>query len=357
MGSTSLITYRYRVKGSAAITRLRRMAIEVNQVWNYCGEITDAARRLNRRWASEFDLKHLTAGIGALVGLHSGVVGETCRVFARSRQKAKRRPRWRVSHGAKRSLGWVPFRNGVLTIRNDSAVMLGERYRLWLSRPVSGTPRSGSFSEDAQGRWFLNVTCEIENADPKSGAEVGIDLGLKDLVVTSDGVRVGAPQHARKLAGRLARAQRAGRKRLTRKIHRKVANQRKDFLHKLSTALVREHGLIVVGNVNAVFLAKTGMAKSVLDAGWRTFAAQLRYKAIMHGARYVEADERWSTQICSCCGAIGGPRGREGLRVRAWRCGHCGSDHDRDINAARNILRSGRSVALQDTEASTRAKH
>jgi putative transposase len=116
--------------------------------------------------------------------------------------------------------------------------------------------------------------------------------------------------------------------------------------------LVRDHQLIVVGNVNAAGLARTRMAKSALDAGWSMLRGMLRYKAIRHGATYVEADERGSTQICSACGARSGPRGLKDLGVRTWVCTSCGVQHDRDTNAAVRILRSGRNVALQATEIS-----
>src|SRR5579863_9795414 len=91
-------------------------------------------------------------------------------------------------------------------------------------------------------------------------------------------------------------------------------------------------------------------SKSVLDAGWSQLRSQLRYKAIRHGGEYIEVDERFSTQVCSACGARGGPQGREGLVVREWSCGGCGARHDRDINSAINLLVSGRNVGLRQTE-------
>ena len=161
----------------------------------------------------------------------------------------------------------------------------------------------------------------------------------------------GEPHHLRKSAARLAHAQRAGRKRLARKVHRKVAAQRRHFLHETSARIVRENSLICVGDVNSAALARTGMAKSVLDAGWSAFRSMLRYKTAMrHGARFVETNERHSTQACSECMALGGPRGLQHLRVRSWACDGCGTLHDRDTNAARNILRSGRNIALLGTE-------
>lgn len=121
----------------------------------------------------------------------------------------------------------------------------------------------------------------------------------------------------------------------------RIKNRRKDFLHKLSTRLVEENELIVIGNVSAFRLAKTRMAKSVLDAGWSMFRTLLSYKAIARKVVFAEINEAYTTRTCSQCGARGGPQGREGLGVREWVCSACGAVHDRDVNAALNILRLG----------------
>lgn len=276
-----------------------------------------------------------------------------CKQFAISRDKAKRRPRWRVSRGPKRSLGRVPFQCArPIKANSDAVTFLGKAYRLWLSRPIPQDIRSGSFSQDAVGRWYLNLVCEVAHDLPAGTGEVGIDLGLKDLMALSTGEKIGNPCHLRKSAAKLARAQRAGWKRLARKIHRKMVAQCRHFLHEASTRIVRANRLICVGDVNSVALARTKMAKSVLDAGWPASRSMLSYKTAMRrGARFVETNERYSTQTCSCCGSrAGSPRGPKGLRVRSWECSGCGVLHDRDVNAARNILVSGRSIARQQTE-------
>jgi putative transposase len=350
----SYLTFRYRIKNTSAEKRLAEMAVSCNQVWNYCGGIQNDSKRLNRRWPSGFDLIKLTNGATKELGLHSDTVQAVCKQFAISRDKAKRRPKWRVSFGKKRSLGWVPFQcDRPLKVDGDTVTMLGKSYRLWLSRPIPPDIRSGSFSQDASGRWFLNLVCRVENDRISLPGEIGIDLGLKDFAALSTGEIIANPRHLRKSAGSLAKAQRAGRKRRARAIHRKVAAQRRDFLHNLSTRIARENTLVVVGNVNSSALTKTKMAKSVLDAGWSSFRGMLQYKMAMRpGAVFVEANERMSTQTCSDCSTIGGPKGLEGLRVRTWECSGCGSLHDRDVNASLNILRTGRSIALQCAEIS-----
>ena len=123
----------------------------------------------------------------------------------------------------------------------------------------------------------------------------------------------------------------------------KIANARRHHLHGQSTTIARQNQLIVVGNVSAAKLTKTKMAKSILDASWTTFRGQLAYKARRHNAVYIEADERCTSQTCSCCGSIpdSSPKGMGALGIRHWTCSECGSLHDRDVNAALNILRVG----------------
>jgi IS605 OrfB family transposase len=178
--------------------------------------------------------------------------------------------------------------------------------------------------------------------DPSSGtSEVGIDLGLKELATLSTGEKIEAKQFYRDLEPALASAQRAGKKKRVKAIHAKIKNRRKDFLHKESTRLVRENGAIFVGNVNASALAKTKMAKSVLDAGWSAFRTMLAYKAMAQQVWFDVVNEAFSTQICSECDALSGPKGITDLGIREWVCWECGMHHDRDVNSAKLILRAG----------------
>lgn len=157
------------------------------------------------------------------------------------------------------------------------------------------------------------------------------------------GEKIEAQRLYRGAEAKLAVAQRANKKQRVKAIHAQIANRRKDFLHKLSTRLVKENGAIFVGNVNAAGLAKTNMAKSVLDAGWSSFRAMLQYKCDHAAVWFEEVNERYTTQTCSDCGALpdSRPKGIAGLGIREWTCSECGSVHDRDTNAARNILARG----------------
>jgi putative transposase len=341
-----VLTYQYRIKDATSGRHLEQQARAVNQVWNYCGEVQEAARRHNKRWPSGFDLIKLTFGSSKLLGLHSDTVQAVCKQFALSRDAHRKRPRWR----GRKSLGWMPFQAArAIRVEGDAVIFLGRRYRLWLSRPLEGQIRCGSFAQDARGRWYLNLQVEVPEDREHGTGEVGIDLGLKSLATLSTGEKIEAPRLYRRYERALGIAQRAGRKRRVRAIHAKIANCRKHLLHELSRRLVRENRRICVGNVNSHGLARTSLAKSVLDAGWSQLRSQLRYKAMRHGAEYIEVDEWLTTQVCSACGACGGPKGREDLGVREWICGGCDARHDRDINSAINILVSGRNVGLQGT--------
>ena len=335
---------RLRIKDKHA-KHLLEQSREVNQVWNYCQETSLIILARERRFCTGYDLDQLTAGATKEgMSLHSqtlqAVSAEYC---TRRRQFNKVKLRWRVSHGSRRSLGWIPVKASALSYRAGQVHYQGKALSLWDSYGLSDYElRSGSFSEDSRGRWYLNVTVDVKQPVKSVGSSsVGIDLGLKDLAALSNGQTVEANEFYRDLEPALALAQRAGHKDRTKAIHAKISNRRKDFLHKLSTRLVKEHGAIFIGNVNTAGLAKTSMAKSVLDAGWSMFRTQLQYKGDSAGSWVREVNEAFSTQECSCCHARTGPKGLAGLGVRQWTCSVCQSEHDRDINAAKNILARG----------------
>jgi len=283
--------------------------------------------------------------------LRSGVINAVCEQFAKSRAQ-HRRPYLR--YRGRKSLGCVPLKGRDLHREGNAFRFAGNTFRVFYSRPLpEGKIKDGTcFAQDSRGNWFLNIVIEV--AEPPIRPldhGVGIDLGLKDLATPSEGEKIPAPGFYREAEAALAVAQRAHKRRRIKAIQARTARRRLHFLHNRSVELARAFDHIAVGNVNASRLAQTSLAKSVLDAGWSSFRKMLAYKAIRHGARYVEVDESFTTQTCSNCGTPShiraprrGPRGIAGLGIREWECSECGVVHDRDRNAALNILRRGRAT-------------
>ena len=340
-------TLRLRIKDKHAKV-LAAMAREVNQVWNFCNETSHRAIRERRQWLSGYDLQKLTNGFSQCDGVHVGspTVQQVCEDYAKARKQFKKaKLRWRVStpQSSKYSLGWVPFKARALQYKAGQIAFAGQRFYLWDSYGLSDYElRAGSFSQDSRGRWYLNVVVKVQAKASAGTASVGIDLGLKEAAVTSAGERIEG-RFYRKLECQLGIAQRAHKQQRVRAIHAKIANQRKDLLHQFSTKLVRENAAIFVGDVASEKLVKTKMAKSTLDAGWASLKTMLEYKSHQAGIVFEVVNESYTTQTCSCCGAIpaSSPKGRAGLRIREWTCSECGAAHDRDVNAARNILAAG----------------
>ena len=339
------LTYRYRIRDKHA-KRLAAQARAATYVWNFCNETQQKAARDGRKWLSGYDLWRLVAGATKEgLNLHSHSAMRVCIQYDKSRRQHKR-PwlKWR----SRRSLGWVPFNTGHVQLRDGGFVFRGKRYEVWLHRDLPEGVKTkigaGSFSQDTRGRWYINCPVEVAEATEAPLKYVGIDLGLKELATLSTGDKIEVPQFYRKSEARLATSQRARKTRRARAIHAKTANRRRDFLHKASNKLAREYGLVVVGNVSPSKLAQTNMAKSVLDAGWSRLRDMLSWKLrLRSGGMLLEVSERYSSQVCSECGCLPSsrPRGIADLGIREWCCDDCGSVHDRDVNAARNILRTG----------------
>lgn len=341
-----MITLRVRLKDKHA-KALDAMACEVNFVWNFVNELSYKHTQRTGKFFSAYDIAKYTAGASKDgLQVHSQTVqGVAEEYVTRHKQFKKAKLRWRVSRGSRKSLGWIPFKVGAVTYKHGQLRYAGQFFSLWDSYGLADYKlRSGSFSQDARGRWYANLCVDVEEQKFEGTSSVGIDLGLKDFATLSTGEKIEAQRIYRGAEQALAVAQRANKKQRVKAIHAQIANRRKDFLHKLSTRLVKEHGAIFVGNVNASGLAKTKMAKSVLDAGWSTFRTMLQYKSDHAGVLFEEINEAFSTQTCSSCGCLpeSRPRGIAGLGIREWTCTERGEVHDRDTNAAKNILVAGR---------------
>ncbi|ASJ73306.1 RNA-guided endonuclease InsQ/TnpB family protein [Granulosicoccus antarcticus] len=336
-----LRTLRLRVKDKHA-AELSRQARAVNYVWNYINELSERSIRELGCFLSVFDLHSYTTGASKELGLHSHTVQKVAGSYVQARiQFRKRKLAWRRSGGVRRSLGWVPFNTGHARWRNGQVHFNGTAYGVWDSYGLAGyTLRSGSFSEDSRGRWYFNVAVEVPIRKSTGKIAMGIDLGCKDAATTSEAdVLHGRWYRADEKA--LATAQRARKKRQTKKIHARIKNRRSNGIHQFSTRIVEKSAAVFVGNVSSKAMVKTTMAKSALDAGWSSLKRALEYKCASAGVIYQEVNEAYSTRTCSECGALSGPKGLKELGIRQWSCVECGSSHDRDINAARNIAALG----------------
>jgi putative transposase len=341
-------TLRLKVKAES-YAWLNGAAIEVNQCWNYANETSFKAAHPfagSRRWLSRFDLDRLTAGAAEyLERIGSGTIQRINAEYVLRRKQAKKaKLRFRVSRGPKRSLGWVPFKAEQLRRRGRAIRFAGKHFRVFERKRLKGVRlKSGCFAQDAVGDWWLCVAVEQSvSAAAPSKADVGIDLGLKTTAATSDGEKLEAGRFYRGIEAKIAQAQRRGHMRQAKRLHRTAKRRRGDALHKFSNHLVTTYSTILIGDVSSTRLTKTRMAKSVLDAGWGMLKTQIHYKGEYAGRCVRIVNERNTTRACSNCGSLTGPAGLDKLFVRQWLCRECGVTHDRDVNAARNILAAGR---------------
>ena len=225
-------------------------------------------------------------------------------------------------------------------------------------RRHEGRILTATISHERGGEYYASVLCEIEQTEPLPVTDkvLGIDLGLHDFIVCSDGTRVEAPKYFRKSEQKLARIQRAfsrtqkgsnGHEKARLKVarcHQKIKNQRMDFLQKLSTKLIRENQVICLEDLSVKGMERNKkLAKSVTDASFSKFVSMLEYKAEWYGREIIKIERFYpSTQLCSDCGYKNESiKGLSGLKFREWTCPECGEVHDRDLNAARNILKEG----------------
>ena len=248
-------------------------------------------------------------------------------------------------------------RNG-FAVRDNGRVYVAKvgDLRVEWSRPLPSVPSSCTVIREADGRYYVSFVVERGPAPlPPVERAVGVDLGLGRLAVLSDGEVVDNPRHLRLAQRRLGRAQRAlsrrqrgsaNRRKAVRRVavlHRRVRETRLDAHHKPALRLVRDNQAVHLEDLSVAGLARTKLARSIHDAGWSTLVRLIHEKAEHHGRTVVKVDRRYpSSQLCSACGHRDGPKP---LTVRAWTCLACGVEHDRDLNAARNVLAEGQRMA------------
>lgn len=348
-------------------------------VWNHMLELRDAAWKVNKTRLSSTDLiRHLTTlkktTCPWLYEVSNPALQQAIRdldvaygnFFRRCKNGAAKKgfPKWKRKWSGNQSYR-VPAENGSKAYVLDSGHVkipkLGT-VKCRVSREFEGRLLSATIRRVPSGKYYVTFIC-TDVPEPDVPVEndqlLGIDVGVHDLIVRSDGIKVPNQKHLKASEKRLARAQRKlSRRRGARKgerpsanylkqrrkvarIHERVANQRNDTIHKATTDAVRESQGIACESLNVKGMLKNHKsAKSTSDAAMGEMIRQLEYKCQWYGREFRQVDHWFpSTQTCGCCGAITGPKGMPDLHKRVWDCPECGAHHDRDLNAASNILR------------------
>ncbi|MGP5057869.1 RNA-guided endonuclease InsQ/TnpB family protein [Psychrobacter celer] len=352
-------TLNLRIKDKHA-TQLNILAGSVDFVWNYVNELSFKHLQRTGQFFSAYDLATYTKGSGEYLNLHSQTLQAISETHAKSRKQFKKaKLNWRTNNpkAKRRSLGWIPFKktaikhlatrqSGKKSLKSTIQLSLANRQKLiidlWDSYNLAlYNINTCELVQDNRGHWYACITVK-EFPKIKCGTgQVGIDLGCKDSAVSSNG-DVLTTKLTHQYAEKLAIAQRAKNKKRVKAIHAKIKNTRQDLIHKFTSKLVKANNLIVVGKIKSTSFTSSKLAKSVYDAGWFEIKRQLDYKCANAGCHYIEVNEAYSTQICSCCGSRqDSPKGRSGLGIREWFCRSCKTTHNRDVNGAKNILAVG----------------
>ncbi|MEU8022844.1 transposase [Micromonospora haikouensis] len=333
--------------------RLRQQAREQGLAYVSDGElsrrvITEAKLTLQRSWLAEVSAVVLQQ---ALADLNTAYRNFFHSLSGKRKGRKVAPPRFRSRKDNRQAIRFT--KNARFKILDNGRLRLpkiGDLEVRW-SRTLPSDPSSVTIIKDAAGRYFASFVLQAtDEALPPVESEVGIDLGLTHFAVLCDGTKVAAPKFLRRAARKLKRLQQAlsrkqrgsqNRRKAVIKVaraHARVADTRRDWQHKLSTAIIRDNQAVYVEDLAVAGLGRTRLARSVHDAGWAGFTSMLEYKAARYGRTFARVDRFFpSTRMCSDCGRI---NEKMALDVRAWDCS-CGSHHDRDVNAAKNIRAAG----------------
>ncbi len=361
-----IMTYHYRIKDSNK--KLNKSLMHksglVNLVWNYCNDIQQQAVYKCRPWLSAFDLSNLTSGTSKEIDLHSASIQAICEEYA-TRRSQFNKPYLKFRTNKKnRSLPWIPFKASAVKVDDKGTFsFMGLKLKTWYSKEIDNRAviKTGSINRDNCGKWYISVVCELKfkSKEEKDNYQLSlttkgqnltaIDPGLNPMLTYSieqpDGSviykEIEPQKHYRNLQEKVGKLQRAKKKKQVKLLNKKIKNKRKDFTNKLANELIKENHTIINTDLNISKLKKgklKGHAKAWSDVGLGQLKITLRTKAKKHNVKYIEVSEMIlkSTQTCSNCKAMTGPRGRKGLGVSSWACLKCGRHHNRNENSADN---------------------
>lgn len=335
-----------------------------NYLWCLTGVYNWAIRtiKLNAQdkiYLTAFDLYNLTSNHAKRIGINAQVFQNTLKqasnAWERCFKKIAKEPKLKGIRNKLKSFTFPQFNRKNLLDRSIKLPSIGE-VRYHKQDIPQGNIKQVRIIKRASG-WYAQLVIDAKHTFPVKDTEeiVGIDTGFKDLAILSNGKKIKNNRYYIKTQKRLAQAQRGKNKKLVARLHERTANQRKDYNHKVSRAIVQEYKEIYITNDNLKGQAKL-FGKSVGDAGISQLRQFISYKSDNHNRKCVLVDSKNTTKTCHNCWNLTGPTGRDMLNVRSWVCSSCGEHLDRDINSANVILKIGLGMSLVNPEFPTIAK-
>ena len=366
-----ILTYQYRIKDSndSLVRSLFVLSGKVNFIWNFINNSQKQVLNRNnagykiKYWLNKNDLHKLTKGTSKLINLPAQSIQAINEEYVNKRTQANKPYLKNRTNRKNRNLPWIAFKAQDIKMDNKGTfTFCGLKLKTWYSRniPTNATITNGSIVRDNLGSWFINITFTqyltpeedllmTSAGQNKTGIDAGLNPFLTLCIEQPNGEikykEINSEKHYRNLEEKLGKCQRARRFKIAKVISKKIKNQRKDYLNKLSFDLVKDNTHVIMGIVELKRLIQGGLkghAKAWNDNGLGLLRTMLKTKANKHNMVYEEISEREikSTQTCSCCGKITGPKGLEGLGVSQWTCGECGFKHNRNENSAKNHIKS-----------------